>query len=101
MARPRTWLVTGVYGAPTQLRLATDGQVPPPGPEEEVEVVELGSWRAILTALHAAVMPYSKPRCSCCWDYPGPSDDCPVHGRGGPEDCFTASAPTNQEQNSA
>jgi hypothetical protein len=28
-------------------------------------------------------------RCTCAWDYAGPVDECPVHGRGGPEDSFT------------
>ena len=84
-----TWLMTGVSGQPTWLRLADDAGPPLPAPDETVEVLKVGSWRAVLTALRAALHPYP-PRCTCAFDYAGPNDDCAVHGRGGPEDCFTA-----------
>lgn len=87
--KARAWLVTGVYGAPTWLRLATDNQLALPGPDEKIEIAEVGSWGGVWVALRAALSPYREPRCTCPFDYAGPNDDCEIHGRGGPADCFS------------
>lgn len=51
----RCWLLTGVHGSPTRMRLANGHGPSLPNPEETVEVVELGSWRAVAIALSRAV----------------------------------------------
>lgn len=58
-ARPgRVWALTGSHnGAISHLRLAGAAKPPAPAPDEHVTGVELGSWRAVWAAVHAAIRP--------------------------------------------
>jgi hypothetical protein len=52
----RAWRVTGVHGIGTYMRLARaeEGRILP-APGEEIAVVEVGTWRAVWTAIRAAL----------------------------------------------
>lgn len=57
-ARPcRVWALTGSHNGISHLRLAGAANPPAPAPDEHVTVVELGSWRAVWAAVHAAIRP--------------------------------------------